>query len=342
MGTHAQLPYRCHVRICNHTVYYDLPVMPTEAERAKTRAQVRQWRRDAIERAGVRKCECGCGASIPALRADGITPRRFVNGHQHRRPVGTARLDGRGYLIETTTAGTERQHRIAWEKTNGPIPPGMHVHHINGDKTDNRIENLRVIEAGEHADLHWRERKVGETAQCDNIEHLKAQERRNSGQTAEQVVELRRRVAAGEQLRAVSADLGIDEKTASKIWKGVTWRCRTCGQPKRRPSRRKDSVLRLRLSEPEKTVIRCQAELAGLSMSEYLRQRVIGDLGVGTGRGEPGARERMPDPPPWSSTDSSAIEDDLEAMKAKVKRENPGTPERNLHVLAVRELQRGR
>ena len=36
-------------------------------------------------------------------------------------------------------------HRVIWEMHNGPIPAGMFIDHINGDRSDNRIENLRVV-----------------------------------------------------------------------------------------------------------------------------------------------------------------------------------------------------
>lgn len=35
-------------------------------------------------------------------------------------------------------------HRLVWEQVNGPIPEGFDVDHINGDKHDNRLENLRL------------------------------------------------------------------------------------------------------------------------------------------------------------------------------------------------------
>lgn len=36
-------------------------------------------------------------------------------------------------------------HRIIWEAVVGKIPEGMQIDHINHDRSDNRIENLRVV-----------------------------------------------------------------------------------------------------------------------------------------------------------------------------------------------------
>lgn len=36
-------------------------------------------------------------------------------------------------------------HRIVWQMFNGPIPEGMQIDHINHDRSDNRIENLRLV-----------------------------------------------------------------------------------------------------------------------------------------------------------------------------------------------------
>ena len=42
-------------------------------------------------------------------------------------------------------------HRIVWVLANGAIPEGMQIDHINGDGTDNRIENLRIASHAENA-----------------------------------------------------------------------------------------------------------------------------------------------------------------------------------------------
>ena len=38
-----------------------------------------------------------------------------------------------------------RMHRLVWIYHNGAIPLGMEIDHINRDKHDNRIENLRMV-----------------------------------------------------------------------------------------------------------------------------------------------------------------------------------------------------
>lgn len=46
------------------------------------------------------------------------------------------------------------EHHLAAQAAYGAIPAGHHVHHINQVRTDNRVENLTVLSAREHALLH--------------------------------------------------------------------------------------------------------------------------------------------------------------------------------------------
>jgi len=45
-------------------------------------------------------------------------------------------------------------HRVIWMEHNGAIPEGMIIHHINGKKKDNRLENLQLLSRKEHKNCH--------------------------------------------------------------------------------------------------------------------------------------------------------------------------------------------
>lgn len=59
-------------------------------------------------------------------------------------------LRNNGYYGKTY-GDRELMHRYIWKFHNGEIPKNMDIHHINHDKSDNRIKNLEIYPKDEHA-----------------------------------------------------------------------------------------------------------------------------------------------------------------------------------------------
>jgi len=58
----------------------------------------------------------------------------------------------RSWLADECTMHYDHVH--VWEASNGPLPQGCVVHHVNGDKHDNRLCNLKCLTYSEHVRTH--------------------------------------------------------------------------------------------------------------------------------------------------------------------------------------------
>jgi hypothetical protein len=55
-----------------------------------------------------------------------------------------------GYSIISFRGVCMSTHRLIWTLVNGRIPDGLCIDHINGDRVDNRIDNMRVVTVAEN------------------------------------------------------------------------------------------------------------------------------------------------------------------------------------------------
>lgn len=73
-------------------------------------------------------------------------------GKRRGHRAGSDRDNGKGYTYRVVkyrlgTPDSRRwyEHRIIWTLVNGPIPEGYVIDHIDGDPSNNRLENLRCV-----------------------------------------------------------------------------------------------------------------------------------------------------------------------------------------------------
>lgn len=63
-------------------------------------------------------------------------------------------FNGGGYRSVLSNKKSVLLHRIIWTLVNGAIPDGYVIHHKDEDRTNNRIDNLGILEKGKHHSLH--------------------------------------------------------------------------------------------------------------------------------------------------------------------------------------------
>ena len=105
-----------------------------------------------------------------------------------------------------------RAHQWVWINIHGEIPKGYHIHHKDGNKSNNLIENLLLIRPLQHVNLHMTdERRERQREQMEKIRPLtKEWHASEEGR-------------AWHRLHAIQGKFGKNER--------IEYKCQQCGKP---------------------------------------------------------------------------------------------------------------
>lgn len=106
----------------------------------------------------------------------------MLKGPDHHRWKGGRSQHGEGYILIykpnhhfVNQNGYILEHRLIWEEYHKAILlPWAIVHHINGNKQDNRIENLEVMSISDHS-IHHNPKKDMANRICADCGSTKSQ-----------------------------------------------------------------------------------------------------------------------------------------------------------------------
>lgn len=108
-----------------------------------------------------KKCECGhpdCNEMIPIITREG-KPMKFAHWHtpvgelNYNYKTGVCKREG-DYSIRSVNGKNKLDHRCVYEEYyNCCLLPWIEIHHKNGIKNDNKIENLQPMTKSEHRTL---------------------------------------------------------------------------------------------------------------------------------------------------------------------------------------------
>lgn len=138
--------------------------------------------------------------------------RHAIKGTIKGAPIGR-----QGYRVVNLWHGGKGRvcyvHSLVAEAFIGPRPAGLSVNHVDGNKLNNSPENLEYLSLSDNSKHQAR---IGLGARGERHGHSKL--------NTAQVLEIRRRAAAGEGNTALAREFGLRDSTVCQIKKRLRWR----------------------------------------------------------------------------------------------------------------------
>jgi hypothetical protein len=187
-----------------------------------------------------------------------LTPRLLAG---QRQPQGYIQIQLGGRRQRTHIL----LHRLVLLAFVGPCPPGLQARHLDGDPTNNRLENLRYGTPAENSDDKWRHGTMPVGERCWNARLTAAQ--------AEELYHLRGVLTIPEAARRY----GVSRTIISAVWSKRSWSWLTSGQPE--PAPLQPAPRPLKLDEEAIVAIRRRAA-AGEQQRELAAEYQVGDATI--------------------------------------------------------------
>lgn len=139
----------------------------------------------------------------------------YMSGKYHRLSLGKDENGKRIFIDE---------HRFVMEQYLGrKLERNEIVHHINGNKSDNRIENLQIMTLSEHSKKHMTGRKFNKKQREKLSKLFKNRKNPTRPKTKEDIIEITKKYIELNSYRKVDRFFGFANGTTGNIIRGINY-----------------------------------------------------------------------------------------------------------------------
>lgn len=143
-------------------------------------------------------------------------PYRGVDFGRVRKPQIMGKYPAYWLSISQSTFA-RLTHRLVADAFLGPIPQGMQVNHIDGDKMNCHVSNLEIVTNSANRIHSYRVLGVKPNG-GRGVRNV------NAKLTPEKASEIRQRHSEGESYRLLALHFGVTKQAVASIIKGKTWK----------------------------------------------------------------------------------------------------------------------